>query len=77
MSNKKSLTEIIEENKRILRAEYEKGYLAGFKEAESRNIEVFLEFLKFKAGTLEGFESLVTFDIKDYEKELEKWEARK
>lgn len=34
--SKKSLPEIIEENKRILRREYERGYLAGFKEAEKR-----------------------------------------
>lgn len=39
-------------------------------------IEEFLEFLKFKAGTLEGCESLTVFNKKDYEKELEKWEKR-
>ena len=44
--SEKSLPEIIEENKRVLRAEYEKGYLVGFKEAEKRSIGEFLEDLK-------------------------------
>lgn len=33
---KKTLPEILEENKRILRAEYQKGYIAGFREAENK-----------------------------------------
>ena len=40
-----SIIEQIERNKRILLAEYQKGYLAGFKEAEKRSIEEFLRRL--------------------------------
>lgn len=36
LENKKKQTEIIEENKRLLRAEYERGFLEGFKKAKER-----------------------------------------
>lgn len=63
--SEKSLPEIIEENKRFLRAEYEKGYLVGFKEAEKRSIGEFISDLN--SVLIKG----------SFLKIKKKWEARK
>ena len=68
MSSKKSIVEIIEENKKTLLAEYQKGYLAGFKEAEKRSIEEFLEDLK--TMILEPDKWWIKLDLRD------KWKKR-
>lgn len=65
-----SLIEQIEKNKRILRAEYEKGYSNGYREAEKRTIAEFQTIL----GNLHDH----TFDLQvEIEKELEQWQQRK
>lgn len=45
-------------------------------ESNNRIIAEFLEFLRFKASSMEGFDSLTVFNRKDYEEELAKWEER-
>jgi len=72
-----SIIEQIEKNKKILRAEYQKGYIAGSEKTKQELIEEFLEFLRFKSGSLEGFDSLTVFNKKDFEEEYKKWEQRK
>jgi len=42
-----SIIDIIESNKKTLRAEYQKGYIIGFKEGEKRAISEFLQNWKW------------------------------
>ena len=44
--SKKSIVDIIESNKKTLRAEYQRGYIAGFAEGKKRSTEEFIEDLK-------------------------------
>lgn len=52
------------------------GYNRGYSDAKQELISEFLQFLEFGAGELEGFPTLVVFNKKEYEKELEKWEKK-
>lgn len=52
------------------------GKIERLKKEKQEQIGEFLEFLNFKSGTLEGFDSLVVFTKKDFEEELEKWEEK-
>lgn len=63
---KETLVEIMEKNKKILRNEYEKGYLIGFQEGEKRATKDILKDLK----TIEKYGDL------ELKRKMEKWEER-
>lgn len=69
MSHKESLTEIMDRNKRILLAEYQKGFLAGFKDAEKKLIEEFLEDINKFPYSIDT-ETYLTKIVKKWEERL-------
>lgn len=75
MAKKESIVEIMEQNKIILAAEFQKGYQTGFIEAERRITKEYLDFLNRIIKTLDEHWPIVNA-FTELWAERKKWRKR-